>query len=251
MRLAVFSDVHGNLSALEAVLADIAAQAVDETVFAGDLCVFGPRPAECVERVRSAAPSAVYGNTDEWLIGRQQAPERASDVAAWNLAQLDDGQLNWLNKLPFSRRYSPTGKPSDDLLIVHANPQDVTGIIFPPEDEQMHRYGRVRQSDAALGDLLLDTEAAAVAFGHLHIPSQRFWEQLPLINISSVSIPGDGDPRAKYGLFTWDSSRWHFELRRVSFEISPEIAAFEANRSPGWQRAVETLRSNGFIPQNV
>ena len=69
MRVAVFSDVHGNLTALEAVLADIAAQAVDQIYFAGDLCLIGPRPAACLERVRSANIAAVYGNTN---IGMRQ-----------------------------------------------------------------------------------------------------------------------------------------------------------------------------------
>jgi predicted phosphodiesterase len=251
MRLAVFSDVHGNLSALAAILADITAQAPDEMVFAGDLCVFGPRPADCLERVRSAACPAVYGNTDEWLVGRQQAPERAGDMADWCLTQLDAGQLAWLGALPFAQRFTPTGNPADDLLIVHANPQDVNKIIFPPEDEQMRRYGRIRQSDAELDGLFQGTEAQAVAFGHLHIPFRRTWGHLSLVNISSVSIPGDSDPRAKYGLFAWDGGRWQFELHRVAFDIAPEITAFQNSRPPGWQRAVELFSSEGFIPQNV
>jgi predicted phosphodiesterase len=88
MRLAVFSDVHGNLTALEAVLADISAlEGIEAIVFAGDLCVAGPRPDACVERVRSHEPAiaAIYGNTDVWVSGR---PLLAQDVDA-------EQQLRW------------------------------------------------------------------------------------------------------------------------------------------------------------
>jgi predicted phosphodiesterase len=71
MRIAVFSDVHGNLTALEAVLADIDRQAVDATVFAGDLCLVGPRPAECLRLAREQGITSIYGNTDDWVLGRQ------------------------------------------------------------------------------------------------------------------------------------------------------------------------------------
>ena len=109
MRVAVFSDVHGNLTALEAVLDDIAGQGVDTAVFAGDLCLVGPRPAECVARLQAWKGLALYGNTDDWLLGRQTPPERLQALAAWTAGQLSGPQRAWL-KACRSRSVSAHGQ---------------------------------------------------------------------------------------------------------------------------------------------
>ena len=251
MRIAVFSDVHGNLTALEAVLADVAARDVDEVIFAGDLCLVGPRPSRCLRRVREAGITSIYGNTDDWVLGRQEPPKRLSALARWTLAQLDEAERSWLDGLPFSHRVSPAGEAGEDLLIVHANPQDVNQIIFPPEAEQLAYYGRIRQGDEELDPLLEGTETAVLAFGHLHIPSIRKWGDILLVNISSVNMPGDGDPRAKYGIFNWDGQKWLFERRRVAYDISPELEAYRQMQPPGWENIVATMETAGYFPQKV
>ncbi|MFN2104476.1 MAG: metallophosphoesterase family protein [Candidatus Promineifilaceae bacterium] len=257
MRLAVFSDVHGNLTALEAVLADISKRAVDKIVFAGDLCLVGPRPAECLDRVRDldGVPgfgcTAVYGNTDDWLLGRQQPPPPLADLAQWTYDQLSHSQRKWLDDLPFAHTVSASGSDDRPLLIVHANPQDVNQLIFPPEEEQIQLYGRVRQADDELNDVLQGVQANTIIFGHLHIPSIRSWDGKTLYNISSVSMPGDGDPRAKYGLFTWDNDAWQFERIYVRYEWAVESAAYRTRQPPGWQKQVETITAQGYISQNV
>ena len=251
MRLAVFSDVHGNLSALEAVLADISTEEVDKIVFAGDLCHFGPRPSACLQRLRELNALSIYGNTEDWLLGRQAPPAHFADLASWTYDQLDQSQRDWLDKLPFEHTISPDGDRSNALLIVHANPLDVNQIIFPPEEKQVARYGRIRQPDEELDELLAGVEANNVIFGHLHIPFIRTREAIKLFNISSVSMPGDGDPRAKYGLFTWQDRAWTFELKYVPFDIAPEVAAFQENQPPGWQNFVDTIHAEGAFPQKV
>ena len=251
MRVALFSDVHGNLSALEAVLDDIAGQGVDTAVFAGDLCVVGPRPAECVARLQAWDGPAIYGNTDEWLFGRQEAPERLQAVAAWTAVQLTAEQREWLANLPFEQRFSPKGQAADDLLVVHANPQDVNQLIFPPEQGQVARYGRVRQPDEDLVAMLRGVEAAVLAFGHLHVPFVRPWGDMQLVNISSVSMPGDGDARAKYGLFTWQDGAWSFERRFVRYAAAEEREAYLQHRPPGWESFVAQIEQHGFVPQVV
>ncbi len=250
MRLAVFSDVHGNLAALEAVLADIVAEAVDEIVFAGDLCLVGPRPAECVDRVRDLGCSALYGNTDDWLLGRQQAPAHLVELSDWTNAQLDSSQRAWLAGLPFAQSVS-FGGAIDTLSVVHANPKDVNQIVFPPEEEQVVRYGRVRQPDSDLDALLTGAQSKTIVFGHLHIPFSRSWGQIQLVNISSVSMPGDGDPRAKYGLFDLDNRHCSFEHKYVSFDYDREVAAYRTNKPPGWEKFLETIAVEGYVPQNV
>ena len=251
MRIAVFSDVHGNLTALDAVLNDIASKNVDQVVFAGDLCLVGPRPMECLRRIQDSNITGIYGNTDDWILGRQTPPQPLAALAQWTLAQLSRAEQSWLNTLAFSQRISPTDYARDDLLIVHANPVDVNQIIFPTEQEQLARYGRVRQTDVELGELVTEVKAAVLVFGHLHIPGERKWDQLRLINISSVSMPGDGDSRAKYGIFSWQNDAWTFERQVVSYDIEKELDAYKQTQPPGWLKMVETVESEGYFPQKV
>jgi predicted phosphodiesterase len=252
MRIAIFSDVHGNLSALKAVLAGIDRQTADLVVFAGDLCLFGPRPAECLRLVRERRMPSVIGNTDGWLAGQGEPPERHREPIAWTNEQLTTDEQGWLGRLPFGLRVTPTGDTADDLLIVHANPRNVSDILFPSEAEQVTRWGQVRQSDVDLGLLLAGVDAAAVAYGHLHIPGVREWAGLTLINVSSVSMPGDEDGRAKFAVLEWRADRWDVAHHRVNYDAADESAAFRAGRPPGWEQAVAALDAHGYYyPQRI
>jgi predicted phosphodiesterase len=252
MRIAIFSDVHGNLTGLEAVLADIAPQAPDLVVFAGDLCLMGPRPGECLRRVRALRLPAVMGNTDEWTAGAGEPPERLRDMLPWTRDQLTGDERDWLAGLPFGLTVSPTADPADDLRIVHANPRDLNAILFPSETHQTAYWSAVRQSDAELEPLLGGVTAAVLAFGHLHIPNLRQWGRLALVNVASVSMPGDGDARAKYALLTWADRQWTAEHRRVEYDTDQEAAAFREQRPPNWEEAATALAAEGhYYPQRV
>ena len=255
MRVAIFSDVHGNLTALEAVLRDIDEQDADEIVFAGDLCLGGPRPHECLDRIRRRDDiAAIYGNTDESIEGmpllsediEEEARARhqhMSSVVSWTRERLNEMERAWLRELPFHRRISPSVQPRDDLFIVHANPIDVTQVIFPPENLQKEFLGKVEQSNDDLYSLLEGLVAGVVAFGHLHIPSVRQWNDLTLVNVSSVSMPADGDMRAKYALLEWDGEQWQIEHHRVEYDVESEVHAYRSAKPPGWEEAVKTLES--------
>ena len=141
---------------------------------------------------------------------------------------------------------------ADDLRIVHANPRDLNAIIFPSETHQTAYWSAVRQTDAELAPLLGDVPAAALAFGHLHIPNLRQWGRLALVNVASVSMPGDGDARAKYALLTWADGRWSAEHRRVAYDVGPEADAFRERRPPGWEEAAAAIEAEGYYyPQKV
>jgi predicted phosphodiesterase len=252
MRIAIFSDVHGNLGGLEAVLADIERRAVDLSIFAGDLCPMGPRPAECLRLVRERRIPTVRGNADEWLLNRGDSPERMRRALAWTADQLAEDERDWLGRLPFGLRVSPTALAADDLLIVHANPHNVNDILYPPEEAQLARFGEVRQSDAQLKAMLDGTEAAVIAFGHLHIPNIRPLEATTLVNVASVSLPGDEDYRAKYALLSWDGDHWTAAHHYVSYDVAAENGAFRANQPPGWEQAVAELEEKGYYyPQRI
>jgi len=259
MKIAIFSDVNGNLTALEAVLTDIKKQAPDLVFFAGDLCLYGARPAACLNRLQQEHISAIYGDKDKLLSNQpllsdniqKEERERRQDIEGivdWTWAQLNEDERAWLRTLPFHRRISPTPNPVDDLFIVHANPQNVNQPIYPPEAEQKEIYGKIKQpdDDPSLRHLLDDLFAGVLAFGHVKVPNIRRWQNIILANISSVSLPEDGDPRAKYGLLTWNAnSNWSIEHRYISYNVEKEITSLAEKQPPGWEtyrRRLETAR---------
>ncbi|MCL4264293.1 MAG: metallophosphoesterase family protein [Anaerolineae bacterium] len=255
MKVAIFSDVHGNLTALEAVLADIDKQAPDAIVFAGDLCLMGARPSACITLLQSRKDIfAIHGNTD-LAVGQPLTPPEDADDATkeryqsfndkseWTRAQLSDGEYAWLRDMPFSLRISPTSNASDDLLVVHANPKDVERPILPPDAVQQQRFGKVSQSqpDEELEPLLADVTFGVMAYGHVHLPNIRQWRGMRLANISSVSLPMDADARAKYGVLTWADGRWHITHHAVEYDIEAEQTAVRQIQPPGWEEMVKRL----------
>ena len=138
MRIAVFSDVHGNLLALDACLADLASQGgADAIVVAGDLCLEGPKPKKVLQRVEEIGAACVRGNTDRYLSDDASSEEFDPAAAAqidWTRRELGEHWLEWLRDLPFALRI---GEDDNQLLIVHANPKTDTEHLWPDADESV------------------------------------------------------------------------------------------------------------------
>lgn len=237
MRVALLSDIHGNLVALDAVLADLAQQGpFDHLVVAGDLAWAGPWPAEVVDRVRGMNVAVIQGNTDAYL-GRSpdDPPEDKSDahfaqLLAWYTQQLGPDRVAYLLNLPFSHRVSPA--PGHDLLVVHANPKDEEQHISP------------EMSDADLDELLGPAEACdweVLAFGHLHIPYTRQWRGRLLVDVSGAGLPMDGDHRAAYTILTWDDQDWQVEQRRVPYQVPLVVHQMQTGGMPRGKHFAERL----------
>lgn len=220
MRIAILSDVHGNLAALEAVLADIAAESPDRIVCLGDLAFKGPQPAECVARVRELGIPCIHGNTDLMLLmaaGRTPArplpagyrlPDPVPPGLVWPLARLSAADLDYLAGLPFDCRLEADGQ---SLLFVHASPQDAVAGIVPT------------MPAAEIRPLLRDERADWIIAGHVH---QAFAFRLDgrwLANPGAVGFSLDGDGRAAYAIL--DTARSRFELRRVAYDVESAVAA--------------------------
>ena len=163
--VAVLSDMHGNAAAFEAVLADLAAQPHDATVLAGDLIMNGPRPAEICAAVRALGVPTVHGNTEPMLTD----PAEDDPTARWVRERLTEDDLTYLAALPFSHHITPPGgnSPEDDLLIVHATPTDVDGVIItqlPPDQTAITATTSEDEAAALLGD----ARANLILYGHIH-----------------------------------------------------------------------------------
>lgn len=238
VRVAVFSDVHGNLAALEAVL-DAAAEAeVDEYWIVGDLVAHGPRPAETARRL-AELPSAriVRGNTDRYvLIGALPArvPSAATagspaeiellvNVAtsfAWTRGALTPaGDLDWLDTLPVEHRLTLPDRSR--VLLVHAAPgtDDGRGLTSEMSDEEIR-------------SAIAGAEAELIFAGHTHLPMDRTVDGVRVVNPGSVSLSAIADRRAWWSLLTADSAGYAIEPRQAAYDLDDVCADLDRVRYP-------------------
>jgi len=233
MRVAVLSDIHGNLLALEAVLADLeAAGGAEAVVIAGDLCLDGPQPRETLQRLRALGFPMVQGNTDRDLALDPAATAASEQVALldWTRQALGEDGLAYLRQLPFA--YRVQGPDADQgILIVHANPKT--------QDDPLRPFAPEGQIAPFLDAVSADV--AVVAFGHLHLPFTREVGRLLLADISSVGLPKDGDRRAGYGLITWADGGWTVEQRRVEYPVEEVVAQLREAAPPDADELIKIL----------
>ena len=246
MRLAVFSDVHGNYLALDAVLDQIDRMGpFDRIIAAGDLCMGGSDPLGCLKLLQIRQIECVYGNTDRYLshpkivppdaLHKNRWPEIKADVG-WVNARLSRVQVEWLGQLPFKIRIRPTQRDRDEILIVHANPINLKTMIYPDPATQKAIWGSVVQpdDDPELLAGLAQTRAGALAFGHLHYGSTRRLNGTTLLNVGSVSLPVYGpDLAVRFSIVEWTGSAWTRRIQTVSYDTAAEMTALKHSGMPG------------------
>ncbi len=216
--LALLYDVHGNLPALEAVIADAHGAGADGWVLGGDYALFGGWPAETVERLRSLERASwIRGNGERWTADPDAAPANPIVPGAVAAAReaLGEATVADLAALPFSL-------PIEGALVCHGSPVSDVRSFEPQAGDQDE-------------ELLDGTDARRVIFGHTHLPFARGGPGgIELVNPGSVGMPFDGDPRAAYALLRDDG---RIEHRRVEYD---HRASAERVRSLGgdWTEVV-------------
>lgn len=245
MRLAVLSDIHGNLTALQAVLADLAAAgSPDQTWVLGDLAAFGEDPAGCIQTVRDLPEvKVIEGNTDRYLrtgvrphMGKQTEeswPGYAAKIQArdqqllWTLENIGWPEMEYLQKL--GKELAQEVQGYGWLAAFHAIPGDDEGMILPdmPDHEVL--------------DSLSDREGRLAMGGHTHLPMNRDLGRWRFINPGSVGMPFDGDNRAAYAILTFDGGALSVELRRVAYDIEGVVKRLESKGYPGWETLAARL----------
>jgi diadenosine tetraphosphatase ApaH/serine/threonine PP2A family protein phosphatase len=231
VRVAVLSDIHANLHALEAVLADVDGQAPDEIWCLGDVVGYGPLPNECVSVVRERAALCLCGNHDLAAIGTLDTAEFNGDAgiaARWTQGVLGDEEASWLRGLqPLAER------PGVELF--HGSPRDPV-------------WDYVLSEQIALISIL-ETTAPLILVGHSHIALALGWDDKELtgglapegtdvelagrrwvVNPGSVGQPRDGDSRAAWVLIDEDAGRAAF--RRVPYPIEKTQAEIRRQGLP-------------------
>jgi putative phosphoesterase len=238
MRIALLSDIHGNLLALEAVLADIERRGgVDATWVLGDMCALGYDPSGVLDRL-SQLPNltVIRGNSEDSLTGERPRPtiEEArqnpdlipilAEVAgnfAWVQGHLAaSGWFDWIIDLPETQRATlPDGTRA---LLVHIAPQSNTGDGLHhalTEDEFLRRVG--------------DCQADLVLVGHFHVPLDRTVNGVRVINPGSVGVPFAPDLRAAYALLTADEHGYQVDFCRVDYDRDAVVHELRRLRHPG------------------
>jgi len=239
MRIAIISDVHGNLTALDAVLADLRRQKPDLIFHGGDIPYGGSNPSEVIDCIMEQGWPGVLGNTDEvlWSDAERSALEAAAPklkplfrmifdvMSPVTRAMIGQARLQWLQALPLELRH-------ENLVLMHAGPGNIwKAPMHNAEDSELEAtYGRL--------------DASIVVYCHIHRPFVRKLGALTVCNCGSVGMPYDGDPRSSYLLIADGEP----EIRRVEYDIEKEAGRLLASDYPQKEWLAEMRWRGAYMP---
>jgi putative phosphoesterase len=228
VRIAVVTDIHANLAALEATLDAIDAIGVDAVYCGGDLVGYGPRPSEVCHRVEELGIPTVYGNYDH-AIARDltdcgcayvtpEDREIGQRSVAWTLLHTDTRSKEFMYGLPFELRFR---MGEQRVLLVHGSPRKVNEYLF--EDKPASLYERLART----------SDCDVLVVGHTHRPWIREYGGVLFVNCGSVGKPRDGDPRASFALLELADGRVSASIERVAYDAEQVAREIVAAGLPG------------------
>ena len=224
MNIGIISDIHANLPALRAVLAELDARSVDLIVCAGDLVCYSAQPNEVLDLVRARGIQSVVGNYDDAVAWRRSSASRTTSSAAteplkraalaWTIDRLDAAHGPYLRGLPWRADLRVDGLR---MSLVHAGLEHLDEWVTP------HHPGLIE-------DMVQRLAADVLVLGHTHTAYSVVREQTLVINPGAVGRSLDGDPRAAFAIL--DTTTRRVELRRVTYDVASAIAAIETSGMP-------------------
>ncbi len=218
-RVAVISDIHGNMPALEAVLEDLRTEAPDEVLVAGDIVGRGPGGNEVAHRIKDLGWPTLRGNHEELLLlyrdGARPPALRGTPVShafEWMANELDDEIVDYLRPLPFALR---PRVGAEEIIVVHGSPNRTTEGIGPwvPE-EALDAYARA-------------VDAQVLVCAHTHRPLEHASVFGRIVNIGAVGLPFNRDPRAHYSIFEVTGSKVALKRRVIEYDIEATLDFYE------------------------
>lgn len=226
MKIAFISDIHGNATALEAVLKDLEKKGVDQIAVLGDICFRGPEPKRALDMIRSFDAAVIKGNADEWVvrgIDEGEVPNEALDIMRkereWTCSHLSEEDIAYLRNLPTELAIDLEEKHT--IHAFHANPNNLFDVVLPNE------------SNEGLSDKLMKRKDADIfLYGHIHVPYVRFVDGKCVANLGSVGLPFDGLDHACYLTVEGDGSQYHVAIHRVRYDIEQAIRKLKAAAYP-------------------
>lgn len=227
MKLAVFSDIHGNVHGLEAVLNDIEARGADVVWCGGDLVGYGANPGEVVETIRRRGIPTVMGNYDDGVgyfrvacgcdYPDEAAMERGLRSVAWTKAHTTDDHKAFLRNLPYRLEREFDGHR---VVLVHASPARLNEYLYEDVPDEVFRAH------------LAATGADVLVFGHTHVPFHKVLEGRHLVNCGSAGRPKHGNPNATYALLTLTPGHVAVDIVEVPYDFEAAARAIEATDLP-------------------
>ena len=219
-RLAILADIHGNLPALQAVMADMTQFQFDHVVVVGDVVNWGPHSAEVMEIVTREGWTVIRGNNELYLLEyntpRQPAHWKTYDLLPWLYEQLQGRWHSYLALWPDELSLRFPDAPA--VRVFHGAPGNPWQSLHP------------LMTDAEVGSLLVGVTEHTILAGHSHLAMSRRVGPWHIINPGSVGVPLDGDFTARYVLLEGDESGWQPTFRKVAFDNAAVFEAFERQR---------------------
>ena len=232
MRVALLSDIHGNLFALETVLNALTQAKIDQIVCLGDVVLFGPQPGAVLARMQALACPVVMGNTDGWALAPQPYPERDEQSAIFNAIELWGAQQRTEADRAYLRTFQATVEldlgDGMTLLCYHGSPRSYHDAIV------------ATTPDAELAAMIGTPQASLLAGGHTHAQYVRRYQDKVLLNPGSVGLPYEtlpsgvdrNPPWAEYAIVEWTGGQLDITLRRAPYDVAPLLAAAKASGMP-------------------
>jgi putative phosphoesterase len=225
VRIAIVSDIHANLPALEAVLADIGSKPFDAVYCLGDLVGYAPFPNEVVERIQREQLPTVIGNYDDGVgfdrddcgcAYREEDEKRRGDRSlAWTRARVTAENKAFLRGLKPEIRFEADGRR---VLLVHGSPRKINEYLF--EDRPASSFQR----------LAATSNADVIVYGHTHKPYTKLVDNVLFVNAGSVGKPKDGDWRACYAVL--DAKGPAARFVRVEYDLARVTSAIRQSELP-------------------
>lgn len=222
-RVAIVSDSHGNIQALQAVVGDLEAVRPDAVVIGGDIAQGAAAPDRVIDLLRERGWPAVIGNADALLLdvhdglAPAHTPLPFIRIAQWCSQRLTDDHVRYLRNLPGALRIRAPDAP--EVMLVHATPWSIEEIVL-----------RDAPSEVA-ARMLAAAGVPIVAYGHIHSPYRRRMDNDLLFSVGAVSVSNDRDPRPAYTVLTLDREP-AVEVRRIAYDAETAAAAIRTSGAP-------------------
>lgn len=234
-QIAVISDIHGNIPALESVLVDIASRKIKRIICLGDLVGKGPQSRLAIEMIQKHCERVIRGNWDDFFPISQE-----SDAIKWHQSQLTKAQMNYLKELPFSVEFMMSGKL---VRMFHASPRSLYERIQPWDvlDRRLSMFENTESTENIAGNRKPDV----VCYGDVHNAFQQNLMGKTLCNVGSVGNPLDMT-QASYAILEGDYNEhekgvFSIQLVRVPYDIELSIQLAREAEMPELEEYIQEL----------
>jgi putative phosphoesterase len=219
-KIAVIADIHGNLAAMEAVIADLRDQAPDEVLVGGDLVGRGPDGSKVVQRIAELGWRGVRGNHEDYLLSfrRQRVPKKwlhtdEWSASRWMAAELNDEDIDYIDTLPFSL----CAESASRVCLFHGSPKSHNDGLGPwSTDQQLEAH-------------LRNIDGNVLVCGHTHRPMCRSLDDGLVVNAGAVGLPFNRDRRAQYAMLHVGADACVVEYRQVDYDVARTIHIYDSS----------------------